>query len=244
MTQLFANGFESGNFSSWTGNYTQNGTSQVQSSIVKSGSYPGQFTVTSSGGYADAYKDLGSSYTTVNQRFYVRFSALPASGQGVLLGFLANNSTNNTILGIGLRYSGGSAKWFVGYLKAGSYTLLYSSANTPQTNTWYCLEVKAVINSSSGTVEAWINGVKDNSLCDTSGFNNTAWGNINRAFVGQDSQTEQTYSLTTYVDDVVVDESYIGPLGGSASKLEYIAGANQSVTAGSVSSIITVQVQD
>jgi hypothetical protein len=246
MTTIFSSNFETGSFTGvWSGNYDQGGTSQVQNSIVKSGSYAAEFILTQNDGYgyADAYKNLGSTYTTANYRLYVRFDTLPTSGQGVLLGFLTNSS-NNAILGIGLRYSSG-AKWFVGYLKDGSYTLLYSSVNTPQTNTWYCVELKVIVDSSSGTVEAWINGTKDNSLSDTSGFNNTAWGSsLSKVFTGQDSQTEATYPLTVYVDDVIVADSYIGPLSGTASKLDYTSGAGQSITVGAISDVVTVQVQD
>jgi hypothetical protein len=144
-------------------------------------------------------------------------------------------------MALGLKYSGGSVKFFAAYLKNGNIVNLFSSANTPQINTDYCLEIKASVSSSSGSVESWVDGVKDDGLSDASGFDNDDGGNINYAFVGCDNYVEESYPLTVWVDDVVVADSYVGPL---ASKLVYTAGGGQTLTSGSVSSVITVQVQD
>ena len=176
MTTIFSDGFESGSFSFWT--ETTYKTAHLKCKIqLLNLARTLESLLLPQVAAMQTPTEPWLTYTTVYHRFYVRFDTLPTSGQGVLLGFLCNGSSNNTVLGIGLRYNNGP-KWFVGYLKGGTYTLLYSSVNTPQTNTWYCLELKALVNASSGTVEAWIDGIKDNGLSDTTGFDNDDWGSM------------------------------------------------------------------
>ncbi len=208
---IFNSGFESGSLSDFTGQRDVNGTSTVASefTIVHSGSYSGIFTITANGGYADTYKTLASANSAVYDEFYVRFSELPTSGKGVNLGFVTNTAAGGyePIAAIGLVYYNvlGSVVWKMSYLKNGVYTTLYDSVVppvTPSTNTWYKIGLAVNVSGSLGTVETYINGVKDSDLSDTSYFDNNDVGNVNMLFYGVDGYTEATYPVSVWIDDI------------------------------------------
>ena len=214
FTVIFSDGFETGDFSKWTGSFTvSGGTLGVNSSNPHSGTYNAWFTLTGNV-YAVEYKDFGSSYASAYARCYVKFTALPTSGKSLTL-MEFNTHGNNFLAGIGLGYSGG-ATWRSAYNKNTVVTLKY--AGSPAINTWYCIEMELVISSSAGSVSYWIDGTQQAALED-SGFKNDNYGNLQRLFIGADRLTGDTsYAVSAYVDDVVVADAYIGLQSASISE--------------------------
>jgi hypothetical protein len=165
-------------------------------------------------------------------RFYLKFGALP-TGEGHHLYMASLDSTvpSSTATSVFIIYSGGNYYWGL-YNNAGETQ--DSTASNPTTGVYYCVEL--LRDKTNNIQKLWINGVLKATRNDTIANNTT------NAAVGID-YIDSSVTQTIYVDDVVVADSYIGPLQ-SASKLSYTAGSGQSLSPGSVSSVITVQVQD
>lgn len=87
-----------------------------------------------------------------------------------------------------------------------------------QNNIWYCIEIHVKINTSTsasdGEMDVWVDGTK---IFGASGFK---WYNSgNRPQVNQFEMqhiygTRSSNDQPTYVDNVVIGSSYIGPTGG------------------------------
>ena len=86
FTELFSNGFESGNFSAWT---STAGSPAVVASPVHHGNYSGEFDA--SGEYAQA--DF-TGQTEVYGRCYMRFTTQPTSGSRHLFFDLCHGDAN------------------------------------------------------------------------------------------------------------------------------------------------------
>jgi len=193
-TVYFSDGFESGDFSQWTGGASGNGSATVQSSLTHSGGESAELT--------DASGQTGQIATTV--------SGLPTD---VFTRFYFNlaSVSGTTLIALGQDASGHN-KWIVYYDSgrqgldiyfwngAGTRYDVYSNANVLSANTWYEVEVETN-QAVSGHGEVWLNG---NSI----GF-----------FNGDFSQTQPYSSLaltnqatgSIYFDDVAIANGYTIP---------------------------------
>lgn len=105
-----------------------------------------------SGSNAQAiYKTLPSSYATLFVGFAFKYSTVPAATRDI---FVLRSGTTATVR-IGL-----SAAQKLVVRNAGA-TTIYTGSLTMNTNTWYFIEVKAVVAGASGTVQAKINATAD-----------------------------------------------------------------------------------
>lgn len=156
--------------------------------------------------YNVEYKTIASA-ATYYAREYVQFSALPASGTQ-FRSFMNMQSSSPAYYKVsaGLRYNSTAAKWCLAYNSGGAAS--YQYGGTPNVNTWYCVEVKAVVaGGGGGSVEMWVDGV---SVLSAAGLTNNGDGNITLIVIGNDYWSETGYSVTSYHDCVVVDTNYIG----------------------------------
>lgn len=230
---VFMDGFESGTLrtsdspsGAWTGNWTGSScTSTVDDTYVSNGTYAGKFVSSGATGYADCYKTFGASYTELYYQFYVRFNALPTSeAEMTLLGFLTNVGDNNPILGLGLDYYSGSARFCSVYLKDSSLVALNSTGDVPVVDTWYCVELYANVSATIGEVAVYINGTAITSLSDSSDFDNNDYGSITGVFCGLDFDTDdipmENVNATSWIDDVIVSTSYVGFTSSSSEEEE------------------------
>ena len=201
MAELFNNGFEEGDFSAWTGTL-QNGTGNtitVQDTIKYAGTWAAKAHIQTGSGYGLAYKTLTMGATTY-MRVYAQVSALPASGNLYWL-FKIRDTTNSKDWRVGIYNVGGTLKWFILNEVAGAY---YTYDETMLVDTWYCLELKVVIDGSAGECRLWRNGTE---IITETGIN-TGSNNPTRAYIGYQSfdGTAGDY----YTDCVVVADAYIG----------------------------------
>ncbi len=221
---VFADGFESGSFGAWTGvNY---GSPSVVKSDVNSGVYSMKAPATTD---SLVYKTLGSSYGSLYVRAYVKYSSLSVNGR--VESILVGTSSSDFDAQGGVYVDGsGNTYWNVRDF-GGTYTYLKESIFT---GTYYCMEL--YVQRSSGIISLWVNGVLKINVTAA----NVGGSNFNTVCVG----SSDFASIGGYVsvDDVVVANSYIGPI--SASRLVFSVGGNQSLVAGQVSSVVTVQRQD
>lgn len=214
---IFEDGFESGDFSAWTGTYESNSTEgdlSVQTSIKHSGSYAADVSIH----YVDAwwidayfYKDLSSTYTELYARAYFYFSGtLPADLIGLILA-LRTATYPYEIANVGVLANGGG--WRLRYSDNGTLTSSTYS-ETVQTGTWYCIEIYGKLGNGDGVVKLWRNGTE---IISVSGIINNDIGEISQVRAGVDNGYRGTYHV--YVDDVIVDTSYIGSGGNNAPSI-------------------------
>jgi hypothetical protein len=178
----FSDGFESGDFSAWTG---ISGNPTVQSTIK----YQDVYAALSDGSDGEfCYKTGISGLTTAYIRYYVYFSTKPTDPN-----FFDLFQTFTSSIDVNLRLYSDSFRVSV----PGTAEYVSSTIN-PSINTWYCVELK--IESGVGWI-LYINGVEDmnHSFAVT--------GTVTTLYIGGWSKVE---SSNIYWDDIVIANSYIG----------------------------------
>ncbi len=198
---LFNNGFEEGDFSAWSGYFKEtNSVLEVTTDASHSGNYGMHGTTTGVSGNSMAYVyKTTTSAATYYTRFYFYATSLPANeyqdlfyhyaGANLVMAGVCRSTTLQLLMIDGAGYTEYST---------GSYTFT--------TGQWYCVEFETAI-GNPGTASFWING---NLIGSVTGVNN-AYGNIDTVLIGSCYHgSDGTGTFDFYIDDVVVDSSYIG----------------------------------
>jgi hypothetical protein len=195
-------GFENG-LGIWT--IAGSGSATVQTTTVNSGTKAAALT-NAGGQFVGLFANLASAQTLTYSRFCFD---------------LPSNATTIAPLAQG-RNAGGSNMWEVDYDAgskgldlyfwngAGARTNLTSPANLIAANTWYCAEVN-VNETSTGSAQVWLNGTSMASV-----------NNVDLSTANPYSQLylwNQVASSTVDFDDVIVSNSYNGPVGAGATPL-------------------------
>jgi cell division septation protein DedD len=211
-TTLFSDGFENGNFSAWTAtkSYNTGLTASVQTATVFNGTYAMKVAVVDVAGRESGvceYKDLGTSYSSIDARVYVQLSAKPQTGSALeILGFSSNGWLPSAIgTRLDIVNPNGTVQWRLNYNNNGWQSALAGSINV---NTWYYVEVQLVLGSGTGETHLYVNGTE---LLTETGLTNTASGNSVRYFsLGVDDETGNN-TLNAFFDSVAVTQGYMGP---------------------------------
>jgi hypothetical protein len=212
-TTYFADGFESGNFGSWTGTYFSAGeTVGVVTSPVHSGLRSGKFASNGGGSEEKAcsYESVNLGEAYVRGYFYIS-SGLPLidNGDRLYLLRLAGTQITQTLVYAGIRRDSGVDRWVV-YVRNGANWYGYvsnSSAPLPQTGKWTCVELHWKMSSTQGLVELYVNNVK---IISVSGINTGYYGNAARVDFGLPYAGSVQKSVVVYADDACISQSYIG----------------------------------
>ena len=195
---LFADGFESGDFSEWTDTTTVSGSTSVTSSTVYNGVYSGQFDVIAGTSARRAYCHINlDNLDEVIARAYVYIpsSLSLASGQKLFVVQL-RDSGSQPLASYGVIADGSGMSWAVQYA---NYPFALGTT-VPSGGGWYLLEAYFTHASSGPTLVLSVDDAEVASLNqDTSGTNNVA-----SAWFGNTYYTGSA-ALTVYVDDVAVD---------------------------------------
>jgi hypothetical protein len=212
VTQFFSDGFESGDFSAWTGTV-------LSPTVVTLPVYHGSYSVESRVVGEYCYKNV-SGASTIFVRTYFRFDAAIASGHRVALMHLRPGANGYLVY---VANVGGTLKWSIRSLH-GTTFWVYSSMFTPVIDTWYCVEFYLFLANGTGDAKLYINGVE---LTDVSQSNLSNAGGITTVRLGQEDSYGDNY--TAHWDDVVFSDSYIGPEADST--LQTVADVLQGVDA-------------
>jgi len=138
---IFESGLETGNFSEWT---SVIGLPEVLTTQPHHGSYSAYFNASEE----YCHKDY-TAQTTVYARVYIYITQMMASGYACpFLGHL------NTVNGLIAEFRIVGDDLDVRYLSDGSLLTSSYAANL-QTNTWYCMELKTLVDASIGEVRAY-----------------------------------------------------------------------------------------
>lgn len=212
FTTLFSDGFESNDFSAWTGTTSGGGSSApaIITNPVHHGTHAAAF-ATVANGWTVAYKNFSSTYSTAYARSYVQFSATPTSGNRLYIyPILFEGDAAAHILVAALLYNNaGTLNWDLEYrTDSVESNHVYSLAPTITINTWYCVEIRFTGATGSGQVGLYING---NLVASATGLTNDDYL-AGRLEIGAYSLA---MSATTRHDCVVVADAYIGTEGGT-----------------------------
>jgi len=204
---LFADGFESGSFSKWTGRSLSSGeTASVVNTRSHHGIYSAKFTSSGSGGneYAFSYKTIASS-TELYARgyFYVSQSGIVQNDDRFY--FIAFRAGSNNVAYAGWRKINGVVKWTL-LIKSGTSSIVSYSTSSPALYRWYRVELHWTMSTSAGRGDLWVNGVKVASL---SGRNTAALGSVNSVRFGL-PLIANCGATRAYADCLVLSKNYIG----------------------------------
>lgn len=206
---VFESGFETNDFSEWTGTVEEVGdSSTVQGSIVHMGSYAANFSLDGSGAdKALAYYQWFNSTNPFFVRIHFRTDTLPSSGDCTFMIALKDEASAN-IMRLWIENSGGSH-----YLELRHYiptqvdeSYQYDFA----VDTWYHIEVKFNRDGSNGEYKVYL---EDSLVINQTGLDTTGAGVDYLLYVGWSFVAGSLYATNAYVDSVAVDTSYIGPEG-------------------------------
>jgi len=209
FTEIFSDGFETGNFNAWTDIYVSSGcTLVVETFNPHHGNYnlKGVVSGTAAGEFAFAIKNIGTSYTTAYARGYVKYtgiSGLDASEIIPCIGFWVNiGDTNTARAGYG-KNAAGTVCWAMRYFNGGSFYNAFGSS-TPEPDKWYCVELRCSVGASA-TLQLFVNGNLEIEVTDV---NNSA-RQFSYVHFGIDFNNG-VVAATVYGDCVVVADTYIG----------------------------------
>ena len=225
-TTIFSDGFESGDFSAWTSQFTDPGnTIEVIAAAAHSGSYGLHAINNGSADVATTKKVFANNYTTLYERVYVYMLNIPTEEDGYIRFFdLRHDSVQDFGCGL-MRDVSGNYEWFIHYPSESGYEGYdnsLSAAFIPSSGTWYCLEIKAVVSDTVGEARLYVNGVE---VITATGLD-TGTNALNATEVGiglidnNQPTSDKSFDagvwsganyIEVYEDDVVVADSYIGP---------------------------------
>jgi len=204
FTQLFADGFETGNFNAWDGTV---GSPTVQSTVKHHGTYAMQ--TPSAGGDNNAYKNYGAGYTTVFARIYWMFTSTPTATYQAL-SFLAFEKNGTRFARVSFRSGSPATNLYIrlSYYAGGTeYTADWQN-NALTANTWYCIELK-IVRAAAGEYRVWVDGTERIAVTNQ---DNTAQGvDIDQVRVGGIPYPNTDNFGNYRIDCVVVADTYIGP---------------------------------
>jgi len=205
---LFDDGFESGDFSAWSGvTLSPNDHADVVDLNPYSGTFSARFetgAISSGTKRAYTYKDINGSPTIYARACFYIADGLPLTDTDdrfTLIQFLS--SSGSAISNLQIRHVQGEDRFTV---------LAFGSTQTtagiyPEENKWYCLELLTCIHSTEGAVKGYINGVEYLSL---TGMNTTELGNVATVRFGLANSIDIQHGLVVYCDCASISTSYIG----------------------------------
>jgi len=204
FTIIFQDGFESGDFSAWTGTSTY-GDATV--SITNEKSHHGSYCLKATGldapgERAFAYKTFATNYDALYMRGYGMFNETWTSWNAH---FISLETTSQTILAPVYHWT--NQKWGLRYNNGGTWTNTWETGtSTVSPGVWYCVEI--FCDTANGIAKLWVNGVLKLEVIGI----NYYYKPIQRAVAGHRwVSTAQSSPRTVYVDCVVVADTYIGP---------------------------------
>jgi len=196
MTELFSDGFESGNFDEWTSNNTTD-TFTVDTNNPHHGTYDAEFSIASGATkYARCRKTIASN-PIVYMRGYYYFDSFSTITAPHHIGLISIGSYPNVATAIIVK-SDATNYWGVEVWETSQTK--YVSAVEPTTEKWYCVELLRDV--TNNIVTLWIDDVEVISESKAQTVNTT---NVDGAI------SWITYGAAVgQCDCVVVADAYIG----------------------------------
>jgi len=218
ISPIFADGFESGNFSKWSGIEQVNGTASVVSvpasidTLAFLGAHVAEFTFasTSGGGYVYVYENVNSSEVYARAYFYVgQGLSLPAVNDRFYL--IELNGPTGYLGVLGIKDVNGTDRWVLVGKAGTSFAAPMIGSALPSTPQWVCVELNLNV-GANGVLQSFINGKLDIQMSG----NNSAWGNISKVMFGVPIKmgppnAPSEYAVNVYLDQCVIATVYVDP---------------------------------
>ena len=208
----FQSGYDTGDFSEWTGTSTTSGDSITVVSIdPHHGTYHAQANmsaVSKSVRYAYAYKtvDLSEFYV----RFYFKFKDnLPFTTSSDELMLIYAKAGTTVIFQAGF----GTARGYLtgSYRSGTTWTDWYNTSIRAELDVWHCIEIYWKKDASNGVFRVYYDGVL---VFERTGIDTNQYGNVTEIMVGCTRYYfASAQPLRVFTDCVVVADRYIGPEG-------------------------------
>ena len=187
---IFSDGFESGDFSAWTGNY--DGCTVIHSPV-----HHGSHALQSTGDSQQTAYQTGIAAASTYTRLYFRMDTLPTDGNYLKIAMMYGAVSGE--VGVAVYNDGGTMKWGLMKPSGSVYVAAAISATV-----WYCLEFRRTAGTgANGIATLWVNGSQI-ATSTTEAYTD----NSDLLMVGIDWTSS---AVTTFVDCVVVADAYIGP---------------------------------
>jgi hypothetical protein len=205
---IFEDGFESGNFSAWSGIGSSSGeTSAVVNALAHHGVYSAKFTSDGSSTYEYTYcyrAISASSELYARGYFYVSQSGIVDSGDRFY--FIQFRTGTGYVAWAGWRRTSSGVKWEL-MIRHGTGYVSAFSASIPSLSQWYSVELHWKKDATNGMAELWINGTL---ACSMIGKDTTAYGDATTVRFGL-PEIQQCSPTTLYCDCCIISYASIGP---------------------------------
>lgn len=205
----FGDGFESGDFNSWSSIAATSGDmTTVVNTVQYEGDYAAKFqTASISSGTKRAFvqKNIDESAVVYARAYFLVSAGLPlpdSSDRFILIQFV--NTAGDAICSLQIRNAQGTDRFA---LLSSTGAMQDTTAVYPQQNTWQCLELFTRIDHADGGIKAYIDGVERLSMTAL----NTSLGNVAAVRFGLVSSINVQKTIITYLDNAVISQTYIGP---------------------------------
>jgi hypothetical protein len=216
---------ETGNTSQWTTLFTTGGTITADAAALDHGSYGFKYLANGSSSQFAAIKNV-NNLVDVHVRLYINLFNFQSSFGTA--DWVAIRYGTQRIAEVQFKRRTG----FCGYallLDTGSgLTTVYdqTGSNVFADNTWYYIELHWRRRTYDGGIQFWINGASQYSDF-TKNTSNVPY--IDSVRVGQLNLPAQTNGSTIYVDDVLIDDYYIGAYASTIASPKFTGAAVTSV---------------
>lgn len=204
---IFTDGFESGDFSAWSGSSVTSGDSAVVTGLSSHhGLYSGSFATNGGGGVERAYvyRSIDPQSELYARGYFNVQSGLPLLNTGNRFNLLAFLSGSTTLGVLSVRRFDGADVWSISSVAGGQS---YASSG-PVMGQWYCVEFYVKVASKGGVFRMWVDGVL---VLEQTGLDTDAYGDVNSVRSGLVYVEGETQSVSVYGDCIVVSDAYIGP---------------------------------
>jgi len=195
---IFEDGFESGDFSRWTGTGTTSGeTAGVVSAPVlpHSGVYHARFTTDGGVSRAFCYKDI-AGMSELYARVYVYIDAgLPLGTWNALWLIQFADSGGSILASYGVKANTAGTRWAVMRSNTNAY-----AASGPIEDRWYLVEAYFKKASTGKTIVLYVDGVEVASLS----LNTASANDVARVRFGI-GYSDSGVATTVYIDDATID---------------------------------------
>lgn len=204
---IYEDGFESGDFSSWTGTTENTGVATVQNVTRHHGTWAMQVSnLQFATSIARADKNIGA-VTDAYVRVYGRMEDMfTYDGYNSIGGWVRNQAGGSIACAVFQKNSSGHL-WGVRLFDPSTYYLA-SSYSSIVSDRWYQIELRVKVDGSAGILQLWVDGVLQ---VNVTGIDTNNRGSIDQVSVGiYCIAGNEPSARTGYLDCAVVNNAYIG----------------------------------
>jgi len=222
-TELFSDGFESGDLSAYDGKTETGGTIEADTNNPAFGVYNANVSITGTGTRRAYVYKSGFDTDTMYVREYVYFrdELADTSDDTIQVMYMHNNADTSPLCQMGIRET---EDWGGSYRVGTTWQSWFNTTTPLALNTWYYIEMGYHVHASEGWFRAYVNGTL---IFEVTGIDTDDYGNIGEIRCGvYQSTLSGDPSHSVDIDAIVVADSYIGEAqeGGEGALKSEIVG--------------------